>query len=138
MLAPKKTTYQKMHRLDSNIKQKRNCKLSKGSFGLKSISCSRISSRQLDSVQKAMQKKTNRLGKVLLCIFPNVSITEKPSEIRMGKGKGNVAYWCYPIKIGQIIFEFQGISQYICKQLSKLCTSKLSVRTKFILIKQKF
>jgi large subunit ribosomal protein L16 len=137
MLTPKKISHRKMHRFDSNIKQKRTSNIIRGNFGLKTLSCSRLTSQQLDSAQKTMRKKMHRFGKILLRISPNLSITEKPSDVRMGKGKGNITHWCYPIKVGQIIFEFQGVSRHIAREVSRLCTSKLSVKTKFILTKQK-
>jgi large subunit ribosomal protein L16 len=137
MLSPKKTTYQKTHRRDSKKNQKINLKLVKGSFGLKSLSCSRLSSQQIDASQRAMLKKMNRVGKILLRVFPGLSITEKPSEVRMGKGKGNISYWCYPVKVGEIIFEFQGISRHIAEKAGRLGTNKLPVKTKLIMIKQK-
>jgi large subunit ribosomal protein L16 len=109
MLVTKNTSNKKMHRFDSNVNQKFRSKLTKGDFGLKSLSCSRITFEQLDSVQKTLHKKISRFGKVLIRVFPNLSITKKPSETRMGKGKGNVDFWCFPIKIGQILVEFQPV-----------------------------
>jgi len=137
MLSPKKTTYRKMHRRDANQDQKRHVKLVRGTFGLKTLSCSRLTSQQLESARRTMNKKMNRIGKILLRIFPDLAITEKPSEVRMGKGKGNVSYWCYPVKIGEIIFEFQGISKHVAEEVGRLGTSKLPVQTKFVIMKRK-
>lgn len=136
MLIPKKMNFKKMHRRDSKPKQKRYVGLIRNGFGLKSLSCFRLTSSQLESARRTMIKKMNRTGNLLLRVFPNLAITQKPSEVRMGKGKGLVSYWCYPIKIGEILFEIHGISQNLAKEVSRLGNSKLPVRTKLITIKR--
>jgi large subunit ribosomal protein L16 len=137
MLGLKKTSYRKMHRRDSKVTQKCSFKLIKTVFCLKSLSCSRLTSQQIEAARQTMNKRMNRVGRVILCVFPNLAITAKPSEVRMGKGKGNVSYWCYPVKIGDVLFEFQGISRYTAEEVCRLGTSKLPVQTKFITMKQK-
>lgn len=126
-----------MHRRDSKRTQKRSVKLVRGIFGLKSLSCSRLTSQQLEAVRRTMNKRMNRVGSILLRVFPDLAITAKPSEIRMGKGKGNFSYWCYPIKTGEILFEFQGISLHTAEEVCRLGSSKLPIQTKFIKMKQK-
>jgi large subunit ribosomal protein L16 len=137
MLTPKKTTYRKMHRRDSKQTQKCSIKLIRGTFGLKSLSCSRLTSQQIEAARRTMNKRMNRIGRVLLRVFPDLAVTAKPSEVRMGKGKGHVSYWCYPVKIGEILFEFQGISRHIAEEVCRLGASKLPVQAKFVIMKQK-
>ena len=137
MLLPKTTTFRKMHRRDSKRTHKRSVKLVRGIFGLKSLTCSRLTSQQMEAARRTMNKKMNRVGFVSLRVFPDLAITAKPSEIRMGKGKGNISYWCYPIKIGEILFEFHGISRHTALEVFRLGTSKLPIQTKFIIMKQK-
>ena len=137
MLSPKKLQFNKLHRRDSKYNKKRSARLVRGLFGLKSLSYSRLTSQQLESARRAMTKKMNRIGKIFLRTFPSLPVTKKPLEIRMGKGKGSLSYWCYPVKIGEIIFEFQGISQRIAEEVGRLGASKLPVQVRFVKIKQK-
>jgi large subunit ribosomal protein L16 len=137
MLLPKTTTYRKMHRRDSKRTQKRFVRLVKGTFGIKSLTCSRLTSQQMEAARRTMNKRMNRVGFVSLRVFPDLAVTAKPSEIRMGKGKGSVSYWCYPIKIGEILFELHGISRNTALEACRLGNSKLPIQTKFIIMKQK-
>jgi len=106
MLFPKKTKYKKMYRKDSYKKEFRvNC-LVHGDFGIKSLRSCRLTAKQLESTRKTMLKKMKKMGRILLRVFPDVAITSKPAEVRMGKGKGLLDYWCSNINSGRILFEF--------------------------------
>jgi large subunit ribosomal protein L16 len=84
-----------------------------------------------------MVKKMRRVGRILLRIFPDVAITSKPAEVRMGKGKGSLDYWCSNINSGRILFEFQGVSQTVAQEAARLGSRKLPMRTRFISLEKK-
>jgi large subunit ribosomal protein L16 len=132
MLCPKKIKYRKVQKGRISGIENRSTSLLKGSFGIKSLSYGRISSQQLESARRSMSRKMRRHGKIWIRIFPYLPVTSKPAEVRMGKGKGNLKYWCFPIKPGRIIFEFHGISSSLASEISKLVNSKLPVLTKMI------
>ncbi|CAL4323789.1 50S ribosomal protein L16 [Buchnera aphidicola] len=131
MLQPKRTKFRKMHKgknrgviLNSNIQF--------GTFGIKAITRGRITARQIESARKVITKFIKKQGKIWIRIFPDKPITQKPLEVRMGKGKGNVEYWVALVKPGQVLYEVSGLSELESRQAFKLATSKLSVKTIFI------
>jgi len=132
MLFPKRTKFRKMHRRDSYRKEFRVNTLTRGEFGIKSLCSGRITAKQLEAARKTMLKKMRRVGRVILRIFPDVAITSKPAEVRMGKGKGALDYWCASVNSGRIIFEFQGIPKVVAEEAAKLANRKLSMQTKFV------
>jgi large subunit ribosomal protein L16 len=137
MLFPKRTKFRKMHRRDSYKKEFRVNTLSRGEFGMKSLCSGRITAKQLEAARKTMLKKMKRAGRIVLRIFPDVAITSKPAEVRMGKGKGALDYWCANINSGRIIFEFQGISRVVAEEAAKLGTRKLPMQIKFVSLEKK-
>jgi len=137
MLFPKRTKFRKMHRRDSYKKEFRVYNLSRGEFGIKSMQSGRITAKQLESARKTMVKKMRRIGRILLRVFPDVAITGKPAEVRMGKGKGSLDYWCSNVNSGRILFEFQGVPRVIAQEAAKLGSSKLPMQTKFISLEKK-
>lgn len=137
MLFPKKTKYRKMHRRDSYKKEFRVNNLFRGEFGIKSLRSCRLTSKQLEAARKTMIKKMKRVGRLLLRIFPDIAITSKPAEVRMGKGKGSLDYWCSNINSGRILFEFQGVSKIVALEAAKLGSRKLPMQTKFISLEKK-
>ena len=137
MLFPKKTKFRKMYRRDSYKKEYRVNNLSLGEFGIKSLQSGRVTAKQLESARKTMVKKMRRVGLILLRIFPDVAITSKPAEVRMGKGKGSLDYWCSNINSGRILFEFQGVSQTVAQEAARLGSRKLPMRTRFISLEKK-
>ena len=137
MLFPKRTKFRKMHRRDSYKKEFRVYNLSRGEFGIKCMQSGRITAKQLESARKTMVKKMRRIGRILLRVFPDVAITGKPAEVRMGKGKGSLDYWCSNVNSGRILFEFQGVSRVIAQEAAKLGSSKLPMQTKFISLEKK-
>ena len=137
MLFPKRTKYRKMHRRDSYKKEFRVNTLYRGEFGIKSLRSCRITAKQLDSARKTMIKKMKRVGRLLLRVFPDIAITSKPAEVRMGKGKGSLDYWCSNVNSGRVLFEFQGVSKVIASEAAKLGSRKLPMQTKFISLEKK-
>ncbi|QCI27329.1 50S ribosomal protein L16 [Buchnera aphidicola] len=131
MLQPKKTKFRKMHK-GRNRGLVLNSKLSFGKFGLKAITRGRLTSRQIESARRAITKSMKRQGKLWIRIFPDKPITQKPLEVRMGKGKGSVEYWVALIQPGKILYEIDGLSEKESKHAFKLGTSKLSVKTVFV------
>lgn len=131
MLQPKKTKFRKMHK-GRNRGLVVNDKIIFGSFGLKAITRGRITSRQIESARRSISRYIKRLGKVWIRIFPDKPITQKPLEVRMGKGKGSVEYWVALIQPGRILYEIKGISEELSREAFKLASDKLPVKTIFI------
>jgi len=104
-----------------------------GSFGLKSIGYVRITAKQMEAARRAITRKIRRRGKLWLKIFPHIPVTSKPTEVRMGKGKGSVVYWSSPVKPGTILFELEGVAMELAKQSLGLGSDKLACSTKLIL-----
>ena len=132
MLFPKKSKFRKMHRRDSYRKEYRVTRLTRGNCGIKALESGRLTSKQLESSRKAIVKKLRRFGKVLIRVFPDISITSKPTEVRMGKGKGSFDYWCSNINSGRILFEFLGVPQSLASEAAKIGQMKLPMRTKLV------
>ena len=106
-------------------------------FGLKSIRSCRVSAKQLESSRKSMLKRIKKFGKLVLRIFPDIPITKKPAEVRMGKGKGALDYWCSTVNSGRILFEFQGVSKSIAEEAALLGSRKLPMQTKFVTLEKR-
>ena len=128
LLQPKKTKYKKIKkgRL-SKFTYKNN--LSFGTIGLKSLDSGLISARQIEAARQAISRKIKKKGKLWIKIFPNIPITKKPTEVRMGKGKGNVSHWSAKIKGGTVIFELCGVNKKTAFKAFKTGSSKLPIRT---------
>jgi|Transcript_7483 large subunit ribosomal protein L16 len=131
---PKKTKFKKNKKnyLSHYIETKSN-RLTKGLIGLKALESTRLTSRQIESVRQSMNRNLNRKGKIWLHMFPHISVTEKPTENRMGKGKGSVAYWFTPIKVGTIFLEIGGVSFLKAKQALLKGAKKLPIKTKIMI-----
>lgn len=135
MLSPKRTKYRKTFKnIPSTLKYSNN-NLSFGSFALKSLSVARITAKQIEAARRAITRKIKRRGKLWIKIFPHIPVTSKPTEVRMGKGKGSLAYWSCPIKPGTLLFELEGVSQELAKQALKLGSNKLPCSTQLIVKK---
>jgi large subunit ribosomal protein L16 len=132
MLQPKKTKYRKMHKGRNTGLAFRGNKVSFGEFGLQSLGFARITSRQIESARRAINRYIKRGGKVWIRIFPDKPITKKPVEVRMGKGKGSVEYWVALVQPGKMLFEIEGVSMADAKEAFRLASSKLPIRTEFI------
>ena len=121
-----------MHKRYSYRKEYKVNSLVFSDFGLKSMRSCRVSAKQLESSRKSMLKRMKKLGKLVLRIFPDVPITKKPAEVRMGKGKGHIAYWVCRIQAGQILFELDGMTLEMAKQATFLARQKIPFATEFI------
>ena len=132
MLSPKKTKFRKQFKGRIHGNSKSNYGLTYGSFGLKAMQPERITSRQIESARKAITRHLKRAGKMWIRIFPDVPVSKKPAEVRMGKGKGAPEYYACRVKPGRIIFEIDGVTEEVAREAFKLAAAKLPVRTTFI------
>lgn len=131
-MRPKKIKYGKSHkRISKGYENNLTC-LNRGTFGIKVLECGRITAKQLNAIKLTLTKKMKKVGKIWLNCFPDLPITKKPSEIRMGKGKGNVEFWCFPVKSGRIIIEITGVSHILAKEALLLAKFKLPLKSRII------
>jgi large subunit ribosomal protein L16 len=133
MLQPKRTKYRKTQKGKVKGNATRGANISFGSFGLKSIEESFITSKQLEAARVALNRYMKREGQVWIRIFPDKPMTKKPAEVRMGKGKGAPEYWVAVCKPGTIIFEADGVPMNVAKEAMRLASQKLPVVTKFVI-----
>ncbi|TKB49553.1 50S ribosomal protein L16 [Ferrimonas aestuarii] len=132
MLQPKRTKFRKVHKGRNRGMATTGDKVSFGSFGLKSTSRGRITARQIEAARRAMTRHIKRQGQIWIRIFPDKPITEKPLEVRMGKGKGNVEYWVAQIQPGRVLYEMEGVSEELAREAFALAAAKLPVQTTFV------
>tara|TARA_Y100000590_G_C15379586_1_gene885804 strand:+ start:391 stop:804 length:414 start_codon:yes stop_codon:yes gene_type:complete len=132
MLQPSKTKYRKQHKGRIHGKSQSGSKLNFGSFGLKASNPGRITAREIEAARRAITREMQREGRVWIRIFPDVPVSKKPAEVRMGKGKGSVEYWVSRIHPGRIIFEVDGVSEEIAKNALLLGAAKLSIKSIFV------
>ena len=133
MLQPKKTKYRKTQKGRMKGLSNRGHRLSNGMFGIKAIDSVSNTSRQIESARKAITRHLKRAGKMWIRIFPDVPVSKKPTEVRMGKGKGAPEYFVAVAKAGRILFEVSGVSFEVAKEALRLAAQKLPVKTKFII-----
>lgn len=136
MLMPSKTKFKKAHKGRIHGEAKGATELSFGSFGLKALTPERVTARQIEAARRAMTRAMKRQGRVWIRIFPDVPVSKKPAEVRMGKGKGTIEYWVVRVKPGRIMFELDGVSEDLARQALTLAAFKLPVKTKFITRKE--
>ncbi len=129
MLQPKRTKYRKQHKGRNRGLAKGGAKVSFGDFGLKATARGRITSRQIEAARRTITRAIKRGGKIWIRIFPDKPITQKPLEVRMGSGKGNVEYWVAEIKPGRVLFEIAGVTEDLAREAFKLASAKLPVGT---------
>ena len=132
MLQPTRSKYRKAHKGRIHGHAGRGHTLNYGMYGLKAMEPERIVSKQIEAARVALTRFMKRTGKVWLRIFPNIPVSKKPTEVRMGKGKGTPEYWAAKVKPGRIMFEIDGVSPDIAKTALELGSSKLPVLTKII------
>lgn len=132
MLQPKRTKYRKMQKGRMKGVSQRGNLLSNGTFGIKSLDSNFVTARQIEAARIAATRYMKREGSLWIKIFPDKSITKKPLEVRMGKGKGAVEYWVAVVKPGRILFEIGGVPFEVAKEALRLAAQKLPVKTKFI------
>jgi large subunit ribosomal protein L16 len=132
MMQPKKTKYRKAHKGRISGAAKGGYSLAFGQFGLKAMTPERITARQIEAARRAISRHMKRVGRVWIRIFPDVPITKKPAEVRMGSGKGSVEYWAARVEAGRIMFEVDGVSEQVAREAFDRASAKLPVKTKFI------
>ncbi len=132
MLAPAKQKYRKQHKGRVPSKSKAGNLLAFGTFGLKSIDGLRVTARQIEAARKAATRCMKRVGKLWIRIFPDIPVSKKPAEVRMGKGKGSPEFWAFRVAPGRIIIEIDGVSEDIAKLALELAAAKLPVRTRIV------
>ncbi|AHH10667.1 50S ribosomal protein L16 [Borrelia coriaceae] len=132
MLSPKKVKYRKKQRGRLSGEAQKGNKISFGEYGLVSLETYFITSRQIEAARVAMTRRVKRGGKVWIRIFPDIPYTRKPAETRMGKGKGGVDHWNAPVKLGTVMFEMSGVSRELAEDAMMLASSKLPVKTTFV------
>jgi large subunit ribosomal protein L16 len=132
MLQPKRTKYRKAHKGRIHGSAKGGTKLDFGAFGLKAQEPDRVSARQIEAARRALTRAMKRTGRVWIRIFPDVPVSKKPTEVRMGSGKGAPEYWAARVKPGRILFEVDGVSREVAQEALTLAAAKLPIKTRFV------
>jgi len=132
MLQPKRTKFRKQFKGRIKGEAKGGSELNFGSFGLKATTPERVTARQIEAARRAMTRHMKRQGRVWIRIFPDVPVTSKPTEVRMGKGKGSVDYWACKVKPGRVMFELDGVSEPIAREALRLAAMKLPVKSRVV------
>ncbi len=133
MLQPKRTKFRKAHKGRIKGVAKGGTSLNFGSFGLKAVEPERITARQIEAARRAMTRHMKRAGRVWIRVFPDVPVSKKPTEVRMGKGKGSVEYWAAKVKPGRIMFEIDGVSEPVAREALRLAAAKLPIKTRVVM-----
>ncbi|SFX68917.1 50S ribosomal protein L16 [Marinospirillum alkaliphilum] len=132
MLQPKRTKFRKLHTGRNRGLALRGNKVSFGEFGLKATGRGRLTARQIEAARRTMTRHIKRGGKIWIRVFPDKPITEKPLEVRMGKGKGNVEYWVALIQPGKVLYEVEGVTEELAREAFALAAAKLPIPTTFV------
>jgi large subunit ribosomal protein L16 len=132
MLQPKRTKFRKAHKGRIKGVAKGGFSLTFGGFGLKALEPERVTARQIEAARRAITRAMKRQGRVWIRIFPDVPVSTKPAEVRMGSGKGAPEYWVCRVKPGRIMFELDGVSNEIAREALELGAAKLPIKTKFV------
>ena len=132
MLQPKRTKFRKQFKGRIHGLAKGGSELNFGTYGLKSTEPERVTARQIEAARRAISRHMKRAGRVWIRVFPDVPVSKKPTEVRMGKGKGGVDYWAARVKPGRVMFEIDGVTEETAREALRLGAAKLSVKTRFI------
>ncbi len=132
MLQPKRTKFRKQHKGRIHGEAKGGFALNFGSFALKATEPERVTARQIEAARRAITRHMKRQGRVWIRVFPDVPVTGKPTEVRMGKGKGSVDFWACKVKPGRIMFEIDGVSEVIAREALRLGAMKLPVTSRVV------
>jgi large subunit ribosomal protein L16 len=132
MMQPKKTKFRRAHKGRIKGNTKGGAQLNFGEFGLKALEPNRVNAREIEAARRAITREMKRQGRVWIRIFPDVPVSKKPIEVRMGKGKGAPEFWAARVAPGRIMFEVDGVPEAIARESLRLGAAKLSVRTKII------
>ena len=132
MMQPKKTKFRKAHKGRIHGTATSGASLSFGQFGLKAMEPDRLTARQIEAARRAITRHMKRAGRVWIRIFPDVPVSKKPAEVRMGSGKGAPEFWAARVKPGRILFELEGVTPQIAKEALALAAAKLPIKTRFV------
>ncbi|MEL6088548.1 50S ribosomal protein L16 [Bartonella schoenbuchensis] len=132
MLQPKRTKFRKQFKGRIHGVAKGGTDLNFGAYGLKAMEPERITARQIEAARRAITRYMKRSGRVWIRIFPDLPVTSKPTEVRMGKGKGSVDYWAARVSPGRVMFELDGIPEDVAREALRLGAAKLPVKTRFV------
>lgn len=132
MLAPKKTKYRKAFKGRIHGNAKAGTSVNFGTFGLKAVEPARITARQIEAARRAITRHIRRVGRVWIRVFPDVPVSTKPAEVRMGSGKGSPEYWVCRVKPGKILFELDGVLPEVAEKAFLLAAAKLPIETRFV------
>ncbi len=132
MLSPKKTKYRKQFKGRIHGMAKGGFSLNFGAYGLKALEPERVTARQIEAARRAITRQMKRQGRVWIRVFPDLPVTDKPAEVRMGKGKGAVEYWAARVHPGRILFEIDGVADDVARLSLQLGAAKLPIRTKIV------
>jgi large subunit ribosomal protein L16 len=132
MLSPKRTKYRKAFKGKIHGNAKAGTEVSFGSYGLKALEPMRITARQIEAARRAITRHIRRVGRVWIRVFPDVPVSRKPAEVRMGSGKGSPEFWVCRVKPGRVLFELDGVAPDVAEKAFELASAKLPIQTKFI------
>lgn len=132
MMSPKRTKYRKAHKGRIRGQATGGTDLNFGAYGLKTVEPERITARQIEAARRAISRHMKRVGRLWIRIFPDVPISRKPAEVRMGSGKGTPEYWVAKVKPGRVLFELDGVPEQVAREAFELASAKLPVRTRFV------
>jgi len=132
MLSPKRTKFRKAHKVRIRGLAKGGTQLNFGSYGLKAVSPERVTARQIEAARRAITRHLRRTGRVWIRVFPDVPVSSKPAEVRMGKGKGTPEFWVARVKPGRIMFEIDGVSWDLAREAFTLAAAKLPLDTRIV------
>ncbi|MFY9877194.1 MAG: 50S ribosomal protein L16 [Rhodomicrobium sp.] len=132
MLQPKKTKFRKAFKGRMNGNAKGGTALNFGSFGLKALEPERVTARQIEAARRAITRQMKRAGRVWIRVFPDLPVSKKPTEVRMGKGKGSPEFWAARVKPGKIMFEIDGVGEETAREALRLGAAKLPIRTRVV------
>ena len=132
MLQPKRTKFRKAHKGRIHGVSKGGTELNFGNFGLKALEPERVTARQIEAARRAMTRAMKRAGRVWIRVYPDLPVSKKPTEVRMGKGKGSVEFWCVRVHPGRIMFEVDGVPRDIAEEAMRLAAAKLPIKTRFV------
>ena len=132
MLSPKRTKYRKAFKGRISGAAKGGFNLDFGSFGLKAMEPDRLTARQIEAARRAITRHMKRAGRVWIRVFPDVPVSKKPAEVRMGSGKGAPEFWAARVKPGRVLFELDGVSVQVAREALELAAAKLPIKTRFV------
>ena len=132
MLSPKRTKFRKAHKGRVKGAAKGGYSLDFGAFGMKAMEPGRITARQIEAARRAITRHMKRVGKVWIRVFPDVPVSKKPAEVRMGSGKGSPEFWMCRVKPGRIMFEVDGVQKQLAEEAFRLAAAKLPIKTRLV------